>query len=107
MSDETWEQFEARRKAEGPTWEELDSGRPPKAKPEDYRAAAEFLGIGRQEAAGTAGSGLAELLFQIYQGQVHRTLRWSDLDPQSRECWEMDANAVRGYLVNVEGWKKP
>lgn len=34
---------------ERPTWEELDSGRPPKPQPEDYRAAAEFLGIGRQE----------------------------------------------------------
>jgi hypothetical protein len=63
--------------------------------------------MGQGQGQGTGDDGLAELLFRHYQRGYHRTLGWTDLDEQSRLSWEMDADMVRGYLENAEGWRRP
>jgi hypothetical protein len=63
---------------------------------------------GAQRGAEEAGEAeLAELLFQIYEGTTHRTVRWSDLDEVSQQAWRIDAGAVLGFLQHARGWRPP
>jgi mRNA-degrading endonuclease HigB of HigAB toxin-antitoxin module len=50
------------------------------------------------DAVAVAHDKLAELLYN-----THAEVKWDRLPEDIKQQWEIDADAVRGYLFNVEG----
>jgi mRNA-degrading endonuclease HigB of HigAB toxin-antitoxin module len=53
------------------------------------------------DAVAVAHDKLAELLYLLYN--THAEVKWDRLPEDIKQQWEIDADAVRGYLFNVEG----
>lgn len=57
---------------------------------------------------GEHGDGLAKLLaFRFGVPRVEGEQGWRWLTDRQRQEWQLEADMVRGYLVNAEGWRAP
>jgi hypothetical protein len=63
----------------------------------------------RRHAAMTAGQdGLAKVLaFRFAVPAVGSEAEWDWLSDRQRQQWRLEADMVRGYLENAEGWRRP
>lgn len=62
----------------------------------------------RQAGTGEIEDGLARVLaFRFGMPKVDGEPGWFLLPERQKDEWRAEADMVRGYLVNAEGWRKP